>query len=124
MDTSLGLKHVFDHVADGERAQDLGEVDLLALLAVLTENGDALDTLEFHPRKLIDLLKNSLKPLEFFLAFLQKSGHLVSTGSYHFTDVKDVRTFDLYNKYELTFTNCFKEVMPEAHWEHVKVWAL
>ena len=69
---------------------------------ILEKNSNGLKTCEFHPRILIERLKNNLEGLEFLLDFLP---YPPDAGSYFFTDIKDNKTFDLYKKYNVTACN-------------------
>lgn len=94
--------------------------NMLALIAVFTKNGEGLNKLEFQSRIIIHLLKNLPEPLEFFLKFLHEKKFYVSAGSYFFTDVKNTITYDLYDKYDIDFTNCFVREYPMQNRKHLR----
>lgn len=61
-------------------------------------------------------------PLEFLLALLHKEGHwnTVDEGEYFFTDVVDIKTFDLYRKYGICFSHCPLGLLPADHVAHIQ----
>ena len=41
----------------------------------------------------------------------------MDSGSYHYDDIKDKKTFDVYNKYNY-FASFFKEEADQSDWEY------
>ena len=78
-----------------------------AYKCILNKDTKGLDKCEFHPRILIERLKNDLDELEFLLKYL--GIHAPDAGSYFFTDIQDNKTFDLYNKYYISPMNLSKD---------------
>lgn len=97
---------------------ELPEVDQKALEAIKSKNADDLRDLNFHPRVLINALKNSLEDLEFLLKVLD--GRDPGAGTYFYENISDKKTFDLYLNYGISPSNLFKELMKDPEqWDYL-----
>lgn len=92
-------------------------VDEKAYNYILKKDTKGLDECEFHPRILIERLKNDLDGLEFLLKYL--GIYVPDAGSYFFTDIEDNKTFDLYKKYDISPINLSKDNVTEEQWEYM-----
>ena len=92
-------------------------------IVTLVKNRDkkSLDAVKLVPvRMVIERLKNDTDDLEYFFKWFSKWGdYLPGAGSYHYTDVKDVKTFDIYHKYEFLACNLYREKVTQEQWDHM-----
>jgi len=100
------------------------DTSVITCLRLITrKDTDALDTVlhgGIRARTLIELLKNNLEDLEYFLSWLQDNECYVGAGSYHYTDIRDNQTFDLYHKYGLKAMNFRRDCVNAAQWDYVR----
>jgi len=93
------------------------EVDVLAMKAVMNRKPNKLKTYNFHTRILFRELKNDLEGLEFFLKFLK--GYDPGAGTYFYDNVEDVKTFELYKKYNITAANLPEDAVTPSQWKYL-----
>lgn len=93
--------------------------DILALIR--NRNVDEMNKLECIPaRMIISCLKNDLDNLEFFMSWLSLScKYMPGAGSYHFEDIVDNKTFDIYHKYGFEPCNLFDDTISEEQWDYI-----
>jgi hypothetical protein len=71
-------------------------------------------------RMIIYCLKNNLSDLEFFMKWLSSwCKYMPGAGSYHFTDIKNNKTFDIYRKYGFEPCNLHEDAITESQWDYV-----
>ena len=103
--------------------KERGEEKMAPILKLIREkNIEELNKLEVVPsRMLIKRLKNELEDLDFFLGWLSKwsGGMLPGAGSYHYTKIKDNRTFDIYKKHGFDACNLFPDVVTPEQWKYL-----
>lgn len=86
---------------------------------VRTRQSDELDKYDaLNVRELIDELKNDLDDLEYLFEYLKDKCYLPGAGSYHYQNIKDVKTFDIYHKYGFNSCNFFKDIVPKEQWDY------
>ena len=90
----------------------------LAMKYILKRETEKLDALDkVHPRRLIYLLRNDIDDLEFYFDFLKNYKKIPSPETYHYDDIEDMATFDLYNKYDF-FWSFFKGEIDPKYWDY------
>lgn len=92
------------------------------MILIKDRNVKALNELSsIRARTIINKLKNDIEDLEFFfLWFSEWSGGLLpGTGSYHYEDIKDNETFDIYKKYQFGPCNLFDDTITEEQWSYI-----
>jgi len=94
----------------------MNEMTKKAYDCIITKNTTHLDEIKFHPRIIIEHLKNNTERLEFFLDFI---GYDPGAGSYFFTDIEDNMTFDLYKKYGIEPINLYKHDVTSEQWKYM-----
>jgi hypothetical protein len=97
---------------------DKDDIDYILKL-IKNRNSKELDKLEsLKARILIERLKNNLNDLEYFFKFLKDRCYLPGAGSYHYTNIKNNKTFDIYHKYGFSACNFFKDQVPKEQWDY------
>jgi hypothetical protein len=90
----------------------------LAMKYILKRDSDRLEKLDkVHQRSLIYLLRNDLDDLEFYFDFLKNRNNILSPGTYHYDNIDDMATFDLYNKFDY-FGSFFKGDVDTKYWDY------
>ena len=83
---------------------------------IINRDPIGLDTCEFHPRVLIERVKNDTNALEFLLEYI---GYDPGANSGFFTDVKNNRTFDLYREYDIAPLNLYWYDVTKEQWKYM-----
>jgi len=97
---------------------DIKEIDHILQL-VISRNETELGKYKRLPaRALIDALKNDLVNLDYFFSYMKDKYFMPGSGSYHFTDIKDNATFDIYHKHHFIPTNFLKETVTPEQWDY------
>lgn len=112
------LSGIPEKTLDQENAERMAPI----LKLIRAKNIEELNKLDTIPaRMLIEKLKNDLDDLDFFLGWLRVAteGMMPGAGSYHYTDVKDNRTFDLYKKHDFTACNLFPDLVTPEQWKYL-----
>ena len=91
------------------------------LTLIRNRNICELDKIENVPaRMIIYCLKNDLKNLEFFFKWLQSwIKYMPGAGSYHFTDITNNKTFDIYKKHGFEACNLHDDSITEDQWDYI-----
>ena len=91
------------------------------LRLVKERNVNELNKFERIPaRMVICSLKNDLEDLDYFMSWLSKwCTYLPGAGSYHFENIIDNRTFDIYKKYDFGPCNLFDDIITDSQWDYV-----
>jgi hypothetical protein len=93
--------------------------DIMMLKAIYTKNVKQVKKYhkkEIHSRKIIYYLKNDPDSLDLFLKYNNDD----SAGSYFFDEIKDNRTFDIYNKYGICTWNFRRSCVNDEQWAYIK----
>jgi hypothetical protein len=106
-------------IFDITKSKEICDADISAIFYILLKKRKKLMQCEFHPRVLIDILKNEHKHLEYLLKFMKKKDFYVGAGGYFYEDIKDNITFDLYKKYDVYACNCSKDHMSDEQWSYL-----
>lgn len=75
--------------------------DIKIFNACVDKNSKGLEDVEFHPRLLVDALKNFPDELDFFFRTFPNVFYMSDPPSYIFRDIIDIRTFDVYKKHNI-----------------------
>ena len=87
---------------------------------LLKKDLGSLKNIKLRPRLIVSILKNEPDYLDFFLNSISVDYECyISAGTYFFEDVINDKTFDIYKKYNVSSTNCFKELMSKEQWEYL-----
>ena len=94
--------------------------DERALEFILDNDEEGLNSIEsYHPRIIIEELKNDPPNLEWFFEYVVKKKYILpGAGSYHYTYITDNKIFDLYKKYNFG-GNCHKSCMTKEQWDYL-----
>lgn len=91
--------------------------DVLAIRHILKRDTEQLKKQSFHQRRLIYALRNDPEDLDYLLNFLKTNSRIMDSGSYHYDDIKDKKTFDIYGKYNY-FASFFKGEVDQSDWDY------
>lgn len=119
MNSSQCLKE-FDRLITKEYLQKWNANDMSAFLACIRKDKKSLDC-EFHPRMLIDALKNFPDELDFLLSYLTENEFFERSdpGSYFFSEIIDNRSFDVYKKYNIDSFKLIPNEIPKEQLEYI-----
>ena len=95
--------------------------DEQALKCIRNNDRDGLDKINsYHPRIIIEELKNDLENLEWFFKYVVDKEYLFpGAGSYFYTKVNNNKTFDLYKQYGVDACNCHKGCVTNEQWDYL-----
>ena len=115
MALSAFLKEL-DRLITKENFLEWDENDMAAFISCIRKDKKSLEDSDFHPRLLIDSLKNFPDELDFLLEYLVGNEYFERSDprSYFFSGIIDNKSFDIYKKYNIdSFKLISKEISKE-----------